>query len=180
LPHLAGPVAGALEHVAHAPVELGAVLAGIQQPTVLADHLLLAVAGDAGERRIDRDEAEVQVDHRHRLAHAAQHLDGDAPFALGTADGGDVAGGAGHPQRAAVGVALDHLAAAAYPDPFAAGVADAVLGLEHVAVADDVFLQQLLHPRQVFRVDAVGAPVVGADFLAAAVAEQLVAAEPVP
>src|SRR5690606_41244093 len=92
---------------------------------------------------------------------------------------GDGAGGSGRAQRAAVGVALDHLAAAAHPYPLAAGVAHPVLGFEHVGMADDVFLQQLLHPRQVLGVDAVGAPVVGADFLAAAVAEQLVAAEPV-
>ena len=72
LPHLAGPVARALEDVAHAAIEVQAVLAGIEQAGVVADHFLLAVSGDPREGRVDRDEAEFQVDHRDRLAHAAQ------------------------------------------------------------------------------------------------------------
>ena len=59
----------------------------------------------------------------------AQHFAGDAALALGAADRGDVARGAGDAQRVAVGVARDDLAARAHPDPLAAGVADAVLGI---------------------------------------------------
>ena len=145
----------------------------------VADHFLLAVAGDAREGRVDRDEAEVQVDHRHRFAHAAQDFQRDAAFALGAAAGGDVARGAGHAQRAAGCIALDHLAARAHPDPVAVGAADAVLGIEELGVADDVLLQQLLHPRQVVGMDRIVAPLVRAHGLQRALAEQLVGAQPV-
>ena len=100
-----------------------------------------------------------------------------AAFALGAADQRDVARRARHPQRAAGAVALDDLAARTHPHPFAACVADAVLGLEDFGVPDDVFLQQLLHARQVVGMDRLRPPVVGAQFLATALSEQLVRAE---
>jgi len=52
----------------------------------------------------------IAIAHRDRLGHAAQHLDRDAALAFGIATGGNVAGGAGHAEGAAIGIAFDRAA----------------------------------------------------------------------
>src|SRR5690606_17090874 len=145
------PVATGFEIVAQAPVELRLVPGTVEDAAWQADDFGLAVAGDPRGRRIHRDEVQREVAHRDRLAHAAQHLRGDAAVALGVADRGDVTGGAGDAQRVAVAVARNDLATRPHPDPGAAGGAYTVLGLEVAGLADDVPLQGPLQAWKVFR-----------------------------
>ncbi len=126
----------------------------VEQRHRLAEHFAFAVAGDAGEGRVDRDEAEVLVQHRDRFAHAAQHFAGDAPFQVGLAVRGDVARGAGEPTRLAVGAVVDH--AAAHPCPQPRPVAcqvHPVLGHVHRGQSLQVFAQRALGLRHVVGVD---------------------------
>ena len=157
-PHLAAEVALGVQAFVRQAVELGGMLSAFQQAVGHADDVLVAVAGDARERGIDRHEAEVEVDHGHRLVHAAQHFGSDAAFALGVAIGGDVVRGAGDAQRIELGIAFHHLAARTHPDPFVVGVADAVLGFERLGLAGQVVVHELVHARQIVGMDRVAAP----------------------
>jgi hypothetical protein len=87
----------------------------------------VAVAADAAEGRVDRDEVEVAIEHRDGFGHAPQHFAGDAAFALSGAAAGDVARRAGHAQGASVRSAIHHPAARPDPGPHAARAAHAML-----------------------------------------------------
>src|SRR5690606_32469880 len=131
LPDLARPASGALQVGTHAGVEIRNVLIAVDQAGRAAEHLAVAVTDHPGEGGVDRDEHEVAIEYRHRLGHRAKDLARDAAFALGAAAGGDVAGGAGDPQRAAVAIAIDDPAARTYPSPvFVNVVAGAVFRQE--------------------------------------------------
>ncbi len=67
VPHLATPHPHPLQRVVHVGVEGLVVQARLEQAGALAAHLLLAVAGDLLERRVDRDDAAVGVAHQDRL-----------------------------------------------------------------------------------------------------------------
>ena len=67
VPHLAAPHPHPLQRVVHVGVEGLIVQARLEQAGALAAHLLLAVAGDLFERRVDRDDATVGVAHQDRL-----------------------------------------------------------------------------------------------------------------
>ena len=100
LPELAAPMAVALERFAHRDVVLGRVLRAVEQRGDAADDLVLAPAGHARERGVDRDEAELEIGHRQRFGHAADDFLRDAVLAVGRARRHDVARGAAHAQRA--------------------------------------------------------------------------------
>ena len=163
LPDLARPHAVAIELGAHAEVVLGVVLVAVEQAGGAADHLGVAVAGHAREGGVDRHEHEVAIEHHHRLGHAAQDFAGHPAFALGAAVGGDVAGGTGHAQGAAIDVAFHHAPARAYPAPLVIGVAQAQLGQEQRRITAQVLAQCVQHARQVVGVDLVAGVGLGLD-----------------
>ena len=77
-------------------VQFKAIGRGVRRAVrAAADHLRFGITGHARERGVDRDEAEIAVEHRDRFVHAAQHLGRDLPFAVHLAAAGDVARGAG-------------------------------------------------------------------------------------
>src|SRR5690606_39544513 len=127
LPHLAGPAAMLPQFRAPGREEARVVPAAVEHVGRLADHLGLLVAGHPGKRRVHRHDAERGIEHGHRLGHAAQHLAGDPALALGAAADADVAGSAGHPQRATGLVAVDHAPTGADPGPAAVLAPDPVL-----------------------------------------------------
>jgi len=144
-------------------VELGIVLAGVQHARGLAQGFGGGPAGDPFERGVHGDEAEFRVDHRHGFVHVAEHFDRDACFALGGAQGVDIARGAGETDQRAGGVAFDHAAACADPAPSPIAVADAVLGVEPFRVAVGVAFDVLPEPRHVVGMDEGVAPRVDGD-----------------
>ena len=158
LPQLAAPVAVARQFLAHRQVVLGRVLRAVEERGRAVGDFLLAPAGDLLERRVDGEEAVLEVAHGDRLAHAADHFLGDAAVVLDRARAGDVARGAAHAQRPAFLVALDDLAARERPHPLAVAVAQAVLGFEGVGFAPDVLLQARAHRGEVVRVSVFGEP----------------------
>ena len=158
LPELAAPVAVALERFAHREVMLGRMLRAVQQRRDAADHFVLAPAGHARERGIDRDEAELEIGHRQRFGHAADDFLRDAMLAIGRARRHDVARGAAHAQRLAFLVALDDARAREHPDPVAAARTQAMLRFERFGRAGDVLVDALTHGRQIVRMDVLVDP----------------------
>ena len=115
LPHLATPAVLGVDGTSSVLVERRFVAVAVQQAGVAAQDLCFRIPGHAAERGIDRHEAEIGVQHRHRLGHAAHHLRGDLALVLHFAQRIDVARGAGDPRDPAVGAVAD--GAAAYPHP---------------------------------------------------------------
>ena len=109
----------------------GSCWRAVEQAGVAADHFDVAVAGHAGERGVDRDEVEIAVEHRRppRPCCAALRWRCGARarrWRLAVMSRAVPAMRSARP----VGVALDHAAARAHPDPVAVGAADAVFGQE--------------------------------------------------
>ena len=77
VPQLSLPAASGQERVPHALHDLDRlVAAGGQILQALTEHLLGLPAGDAAERRIDRDDGTLGVGHHDRVRHAVIGLDG--------------------------------------------------------------------------------------------------------
>ena len=136
-------------------VERVVVLLAVEQRGVAADHVVFVVAADAGKRRIDSDEAEVRIDHHHRLGHVAHDLSGDAPLALLLADGGHVTCGAGDAGDATVLAAGHRAAASPHPVPLPFVALDPVLGEEDRRLPAQVGAQAVEYQWQVLGVDPV-------------------------
>ena len=169
LPQLAAPEALAHDRIAQVLVVLGGMLCAVEQGHGTPDDLVFLPAGDAGEGRVHRNELEVEIADRDRLAHAADHFLDDAALALGFARCGDVARGAANAQRSALLVALDDLAARQHPDPFVLADAHALLGFEQGHLVADVVVETLGDGALVVRVHVFAHPVVDrVDFLALA------------
>src|SRR5690606_39416643 len=117
MPDTTRPAPLVLERLAHAAAVRGRVLETVQQLRAAPRDLGRGVARDAGERRVDGEEAVLGVEDRHRLGHVAHDLAGDPVLALHLAPLADLDRGPGHAQHAAVGMELDRAAACADPEP---------------------------------------------------------------
>ena len=153
LPHLALPLALALQRRAHVAVEGGVVLVAVEQRGTPAQRFFGRVPGDAGERAVDRNEVEVRIDHRHRLVHAVQHLRGDPALTLGLAAAAHVPGGAGQAQRRPLRAPADHPSPGPRPHRLAFVEQHARIGHHAAGVALDAIRDGALHAGDVLRVD---------------------------
>ena len=131
------------------------MLVAVEQAGVLADHLVAGVAAHPGECGIDRKEAELRIQHRHRFGHVAHYFDRDAVLAFQFAHRIDVARSAGHLDGTAVGVAFDGAAMCAQPMPALAiaFAAETQVDLHHRRVPAQIGAQLVEHTRQVVGMD---------------------------
>ncbi|MCY1389056.1 hypothetical protein D9M71_38450 [compost metagenome] len=149
-----------VEDVVH---QRGEVTAGVDDLLrVVAFHLAVFLAfrlqGDELGEAVDGVERRAQL-----VTHAGQEAAlglarrlglaaGDAQFFLHLLEAGDVHMGTGHPQGAAIGVALQHLAAAEQPGVTPCHIGETIFGVEVVLVADREQHPQATYPLHVFRV----------------------------
>src|SRR5690606_37413071 len=138
LPDFAAPAAGAHDHLADVLVEGGVVLETVEDVRVATDDVAFLLAGHPRERRIDRDEIEVAVEHRYRFGHAAQHFAGYLAFAFRGSRGGDVECGAGDALHAPVRSLGDDAATRAHPDPAAAAIGRPQFDQQRAALAVEI------------------------------------------
>ena len=130
VPQFALPVVLLLEGFPQRAVEGGALPARAEQARVAPDALLAAVAGDAGEGRVDVDDAIVGVGDDDRLVTRREHAGGEVERLFGRLAAADVDLRALEQQRAAVRCAADDDCAVVNPDPVPVAVAQAQVVLE--------------------------------------------------
>ncbi len=136
-------------------------LGGIhQQAGVAPDHVLAAIAGDATEGLVDRQQVIGRIEDHDALAGRLEHCRGQLLLLFQALARADVAARAEHPRHPSPRVASHGPAAILQPAPAALPVAHAVLHPVQLATPLEMFGEGATDTRQVAGVDAFDQPAI--------------------